>query len=270
MGGEIRVGISGWRYEPWRGVFYPKGLPHRAELRYAAHRLDTIEVNGSFYSLQRPSSYRSWYDETPDDFVFAVKGPRFITHMKKLRGVEAALANFFASGPLALSDKLGPFLWQLPPNLPFEPARMDEFFSQLPRSAAEASYLARRHEERVAGREWTGTDADRPLRHAVEVRHPSYDTAAFLDLARAHQVAAVLSDSPERWPVFRAPTTDFVYVRLHGAQELYASGYDDESLDGWAKTVKGWLPRDVFVYFDNDVKAHAPRDAMTLAAKLRD
>ena len=116
MGGDVRVGISGWTYPPWRGEFYPKGLPHRAELNYAASNLSTIEINGSFYSLQRPTSYRTWHDQTPDDFVFSVKGGRFITHMKRLLEPETTLPNFFGSGVLALRDKLGPFLWQLPPN----------------------------------------------------------------------------------------------------------------------------------------------------------
>lgn len=268
MTGTIRVGISGWRYVPWRGTFYPTGLPHRLELRYAAERLDTVEINGSFYSLQRPQSYWRWYEDTPDGFVFAVKGARFITHMKKLRDIEAPLANFLSSGVLALGDKLGPLLWQLPPMLPFQPERLLSFFSLLPRSTDEACYLARRHEERMLGRAWTGVDADRPLRHAVEARHMSFDTPAFLEMAREHCIAAVLSDAPERWPVFREPTTDFAYVRMHGAQELYVSGYDAGSLDSWAATMRGWN-RDTYVYFDNDVKAHAPRDAMALRQRLR-
>lgn len=266
---QLRIGISGWRYPPWRGRFYPKGLPQRDELRYAAQRLNSIELNGSFYSLQRPESFRAWYEQTPDGFVFSVKGARFITHMKKLADIDAPLANFFASGVLALRDKLGPVLWQLPPTLPFDAARIDGFLARLPRTTAEAAYLARRHDARLAGRSWTGTDADRPLRHAVEVRHPSYETAAFLDVLRAHHIAVVLADSPGRWPVIRAATAEFRYVRLHGAEELYTSGYDDAALDEWAAAIRGWAPADVYVYFDNDVKAYAPRDAMALTAKLR-
>jgi uncharacterized protein YecE (DUF72 family) len=265
---EIRVGISGWRYPPWRGVFYPKGLPQREELRYASERLNSVEINGSFYALQRPQSFRAWYEQTPDDFVFAVKGPRFITHLKKLADVDAPLANFFSSGLLALGRKLGPVLWQLPPTLPFDTARMDAFFARLPRTTAEAAYLARRHDERMKDRAWTGTDADRPLRHAVEVRHPSFETSAFLDVSRAHNVAVVLADSPGRWPVIREATADFRYARLHGAQELYESGYDEPALDEWATTIRSWSPADVYVYFDNDAKAYAPRDAMALTARL--
>ena len=139
---DVRTGISGWRYPPWRGVFYPPGLPQRKELEYASRRLRTIEINGSFYSLQRPESYARWAAETPADFVFAVKGPRFVTHMKKLAGVEAPLANFFASGVLALGAKLGPVLWQLPPSLGYDPERLARFFAQLPRSTGAAAELA--------------------------------------------------------------------------------------------------------------------------------
>ena len=266
---EIRIGISGWRYPPWRGRFYPKGLPQRDELRYAAERLNTVEINGSFYSLQRPESFRAWYEQTPLGFVFAVKGARFITHMKKLADVDGPLANFFASGLLALREKLGPVLWQLPPTLPFDADRIAAFLAKLPRSTAEAADLARRHDERMTGRAWIDADGDRPLRHAVEVRHPSYETPAFLDVLRAHGVAVVLADSPGRWPVIRQATADFRYARLHGAEELYASGYDDDSLQRWAAAIRSWAPADTYVYFDNDVKAYAPHDAMALSAKLR-
>jgi uncharacterized protein YecE (DUF72 family) len=265
---EIRIGISGWRYPLWRGPFYPKGLPQREELRYAAQRLNSVEINGSFYSLQRPGLYRTWYEHTPDGFVFAVKGSRYITHMRRLRDL-VALANFFASGVLALREKLGPVLWQLPPTLQFDAATVRAFLSGLPQTTVEAAYLARHHDQRLSGRALTHADAERPLRYAVEVRHPSYETPAFLDLLREHDVAVVLADSPGRWPVIHAATATFRYVRLHGAEELYTSGYNDESLEAWAKTIRDWAPADVYAYFDNDVKAYAPRDAMALIAKLR-
>jgi uncharacterized protein YecE (DUF72 family) len=265
---EIRIGISGWRYPLWRGAFYPKGLPQREELHYAAQRLNTLELNGSFYSLQRPELYRSWYEQTPDGFVFAVKGSRYITHMRRLRD-PTALSNFLASGVLALREKLGPVLWQLPPTLQFDAGTLRTFLSGLPRTTVEAAYVARHHDERLAGRALTYTDTERPLRYAVEVRHPSYETPAFLDLLREHDVAVVLADSAGRWPVIRAATATFRYVRLHGAEELYTSGYDDDSLEAWATAIRSWAPADVYVYFDNDVKAYAPRDAMALTAKLR-
>jgi uncharacterized protein YecE (DUF72 family) len=268
--GSIRVGISGWTYPPWRGVWYPKGLPHRRELAFAAGRLSSIEINGSFYALQRPPSWQAWRAQTPDGFLFSVKGGRFITHMKKLRDVETPLANFFASGLLALGDKLGPLLWQLPPNLGFDAGRMEDFLSMLPRTTIEAARLAEQHDGRLEGRAWTTTDADRPVRHAVEVRHPTYEADAFLDVLRAHRVAVVTADTAGRWPLLLEPTTDLAYVRLHGDAELYVSGYDDAALDLWAERVRTWQGSwaDVVVYFDNDVKVRAPFDAQRLAERL--
>jgi uncharacterized protein YecE (DUF72 family) len=263
---SVRIGISGWTYPPWRGQFYPPKLPHREELRYAASRLTALEINGSFYALQRPTSYWAWYHQVPEDFVLTVKAPRFITHLKKLRDVSLPVANFLASGPLALGDKLGPLLWQLPPMFGFNPQRLAEFFAGLPRSTGEAAYLARHHEDRLAGRAWTGTDADRPLRHAVEVRHDSFRDPAFIALLAEHAIAAVVADTAGRWPFITDLTADFVYVRLHGDEELYTSGYDAAALRGWADRIRGWQSggRDVFVFFDNDVKVRAPYDAMSL------
>jgi uncharacterized protein YecE (DUF72 family) len=280
------VGTSGWVYPPWRGVFYPPGLAQRRELEYLSHRLGSVEINGSFYALQRPASYQGWAAQTPPDFVFAVKGSRFITHMKKLRDVETPLANFFASGVLALGPKLGPLLWQLPPTLPFEPDRVAAFLDLLPRSTLEGAALAEQHDERLDNRAWTGIDADRPLRHALEVRHPSYRDPALIELLRAHDVALVVADTAGTWPYLEDITAGFVYVRLHGDSELYVSGYSGAALDRWAERIRGWragesprtehtlaapVPgsaRDVFVYFDNDVKVHAPADAIALARRL--
>jgi uncharacterized protein YecE (DUF72 family) len=255
-------------------------------LEYLSQRLNSVEINCSFYSLQLPSSYQSWAAVTPEGFVFAVKGSRFITHMKKLRDVATPLANFFASGVLALGAKLGPLLWQLPPNLPFDADRLATFFDLLPRSTAEACRLAQRHDERLAGWAWTSTDADRPMRHALEVRHPSYRDPALIELLRAHDVALVIADTAGRWPYLEDLTADFVYVRLHGDVELYVSGYTDAALDTWAQQIRTWQaggsarseyavaapvpprPREVFVYFDNDVKVRAPMDAISLARRL--
>ena len=268
--GRAFVGISGWRYPPWRGVFYPPGLPQRRELEFAASRLASIEINGTFYSLQRPESFAAWYAQTPPGFVFSVKGPRFVTHMKKLRDVDAPLANFFASGVLALREKLGPVLWQLPPSLGYDPLRLAGFFARLPRSTGEALWLARRHDDRVRGRTLLSVDADRPLRHALEVRHATFLAPAFLDVLREHAVAVVVADTAGKWPLLRAVTADFAYLRLHGDAELYTSGYSPEALDEWAAAVRPWLSggRDVYAYFDNDVKVHAPFDAIGLAARL--
>ncbi|MGE5720284.1 MAG: DUF72 domain-containing protein, partial [Nocardioidaceae bacterium] len=230
--GQIRIGISGWNYAGWRGDFYPKGLVQRLELAYAAERLTSIEINGSFYSLQRPSSYAAWREQTPDDFVFAVKGGRFITHMKKLAGVETALANFFASGVLALGPKLGPVLWQLPPNLGFDAERLTSFFEQLPRTTAAAAEVAKRHDSKVPDdRALTAAEADRPIRHALEVRHHSFATPEAVALLRAHDVALVVADTAGRWPLVEEATSDHMYVRLHGDLELYTSGYTPQALD---------------------------------------
>jgi uncharacterized protein YecE (DUF72 family) len=271
VAGTVRVGISGWTYAPWRGDFYPKGLPHKQELRYAADRLDSIEINGSFYSLQRPTSYAAWRSETPDNFVFAVKGGRFITHMKRLLDADQTLANFFASGPLLLGPKLGPFLWQLPPNMRYDEQRLDNFLAQLPRSTSEAADLASRHDDRVDDdpAAWT-VSFDSPLRHALEVRHSSFATPDLVKLARRRDVAVVVADSAGRYPDIRELTSDHVYIRLHGAEELYVSGYDDPALDRWAASIAAWADagQDVFAYFDNDAKGYAPFDAMRLRERL--
>jgi uncharacterized protein YecE (DUF72 family) len=286
--GTIRIGISGWRYPPWRGVFYPEGLLQRAELWYASRHFASIEINGSFYSLQRPEYYAQWHDETPPGFVFAVKGGRFVTHMLKLRNVEAALANFFASGVANLADKLGPFLWQLPPMLGYDEARLRTFFDLLPRDSDAAGALARRRNGKVAGRARLAYGPNRPLRHALEVRHESFVTPGFVALLREHRIGLVVADTAGQWPYAEDLTADFVYVRLHGDSELYVSGYTPRALARWADRIRAWseggqvadaaliapgpapasMPRDVYVYFDNDAKVKAPRDAARLARLL--
>lgn len=287
-GGHVRVGISGWTYAPWRGRFYPKGLAPRDELGYAAERLDTIEINGTFYSLQRPETFARWHDETPADFVFAVKGSRYVTHLKQLNDVAIPLANFFASGLLRLEAKLGPVLWQLPPRLRFDRERIARFFALLPPDTTAAAALARRHDHRLRTRAWSHTDHPRPLRHAIEIRHPSFLDPDFIALLREHGHALVFADSVD-WPYAEDLTADFVYLRLHGAQELYASGYDEAALARWAARLERWRAgdapqdarlaapdsapprrnsRDAYVYFDNDAKVRAPFDAMALRARL--
>ncbi len=282
-----RVGISGWRYAPWRSVYYPEGLPQRAELEYVSRRLNSVELNGSFYSLQRPSSYQRWYDETPDDFVFAVKGPRFITHMKRLTDTDAPLANFFASGLLALGNKLGPVLWQLPGNFRYDGPRLTAFFESLPRTTSAALELAKQHEDRMQDRVFLEVRSEQPIRYALEVRHDSFENAEFIDLLREHNIALVCADTAGKWPMLDDVTADFVYVRLHGADELYVSGYDAAGLDHWAARARTWHQgrtptggktvspdrpprhrRDVYVYFDNDAKVRSPFDAEALSQRL--
>jgi uncharacterized protein YecE (DUF72 family) len=266
----IRIGISGWRYRPWRGVFYPEGLPQRCELDYAARRFDSIEINGSFYSLQRPESYSAWRDATPDGFEFALKGPRFITHMLRLRDCGKALANFLASGPLRLGDRLGPILWQLPPNLRFDAQVLDAFLSLLPRDTGQALALARRRDvARMRGRSALAIDAVRPLRHALEPRHESFGGRDALALLRRHGVALVAADTAGKFPYFDEATAGFSYVRLHGGTQLYVSSYSKRELATWARRIRGWARHgDVYCYFDNDAKVHAPFDALALMEKL--
>jgi uncharacterized protein YecE (DUF72 family) len=285
--GEIRIGISGWRYKGWRGGFYPPDLAQRRELEFASHCLNSIELNGSFYSLQRPESFARWYDETPQDFVFAVKGPRFVTHMRRLQQVEAPLANFFAQGLLRLKEKLGPILWQLPPNFKWDPSRFASFFSNLPHTHKQAAKLAKRHEERLDGRTWFRVQQDRPLRHAIEIRNETFVSEAFIALLRKHDIGLVVADTVE-WPLLMDLTSDFVYCRLHGSEQLYASGYDPGAIDAWACRVVHWSrggeaddgrkassangpaakARDVYVYFDNDAKVRAPFDAQHLQRRV--
>lgn len=268
MKGRVRIGLSGWRYPEFRGAFYPKGLRQAEELAFAAARFESLELNGSFYSLQTPKSYARWAAETPDDFVFAVKGSRFITHMKKLRDVETPLANFFASGPLVLGNKLGPFLWQLPANLAFDRQRTERFFALLPRTTREAAALARRHDERVEHAA-LGPRVQVPLRHAVEVRHESFLEPSFADLCRANEIAVVVADTAGTFPVIDERTADFTYVRLHGDTMLYVSGYSDAALSRWAERVRTWNARgDVYVYFDNTAEVRAPFDAAALRAAM--
>jgi uncharacterized protein YecE (DUF72 family) len=284
---ELRIGISGWRYAGWRGKFYPEGLAQGRELEFASRVFNSVEINGSFYSLQSLSSYRRWYSETPSNFLFSVKGPPFITHMKKLRDPGKPLANFFASGVLALREKLGPILWQLPPNFGWNRERLAEFFALLPHNARQASQLARKHDDKLKTRAWMKVDAaygGRPLGYALEVRHPSFLVPEFFELLRAHNIAFVFADTAKKWPYAEDLTADFVYIRLHGAGQLYVSGYSDKELRWWANRINHWRcgrqPRDaklvapaksdgkhrpVFVYFDNDAKVHAPFDAIHLA-----
>jgi len=283
----LRIGISGWRYAGWRGKFYPKELPQHRELEFAGATFNSIEINGSFYSLQLPSSYQRWHDATPRDFLFAVKGGRFITHMKKLRDVDTPLANFFASGLLALGEKLGPILWQLPPSLGFDADRLSDFFNLLPRDTRAAAKLGRKHDDKLKARAFTKIDISRPLHHAIEVRHPTFMTPTFFELLREHNVAFVFADTAGKFPYAEDLTADFVYIRLHGAEKLYVSGYNDRALEWWGNRIKLWRKgrqprdaklvagrkidnrsRDVFVYFDNDAKVHAPFDAIRLAKLL--
>lgn len=240
--GEIRIGTSGWRYPEWRGDFYPRGLQQRLELQFLSRRLDTVEINGSFYGLRKPTDYKSWFERTPENFVFAVKGHREITHTKRLRDVGKDVEEFFGSGVLDLGPKLGPVLWQLPPTLPWRPERLTAFLDLLPGP---------------------------PVRHALEIRHPSWDTPELAELLAQHDIALVIAESAGRFPEPRVLTAGFVYARLHGDEELYVSAYSDPALDRWASRFRAWsAKRDVYVYFDNTMGGAAPFDALALAERL--
>ncbi len=284
----LRIGISGWTFAPWRGVFFPKGLPQKQELEYASRQLNSIEINGTFYALQRPASYKAWAAATPDDFQFSVKANRYITHIRRLRDVEEPLSHFFASGPLCLRHKLGPILWQFPPSFRFDPKLLLAFFEMLPKDTAAAARLARLYENKFGEEGGPENQDDRPLRYAMEVRHSSFETKEFIELLREYGIALVVADTAGKWPFMEDVTSDFVYLRLHGDKELYASGYTEAALKEWARKIRTWADggtpirthcicpggksapngRDVFVYFDNDIKVKAPFDAIALAHRL--
>ncbi|MBD3237092.1 MAG: DUF72 domain-containing protein [Candidatus Eisenbacteria bacterium] len=286
--GRIRIGVSGWNYDSWRGAFYPTGLPRSRQLEEIGRRFSSVEINGSFYALLKPETYRTWHAATPRDFVFAVKGSRFITHNKKLRDARTPLANFLASGVLALGEKLGPIVWQLPERLAYDRERLERFLDLLPHDHRAAARLARRHDRRLKGRSSFAVERNHRLRHALEVRNESYFHSEFVGLLRRAGVALVCSDSAD-WPRRTELTAGFVYVRLHGSRTTYASRYPDAELADWARRIRSWRAgrqlrdaeritrrapprrksRDVYVYFDNDRHAHAPRDAQQLIARIR-
>lgn len=285
---ELRIGISGWTYPPWRGVFYPADLPQRRELEFASRQVNSIEINGTFYALQKPASFQKWFEMTPENFVFSVKGNRYITHTRRLKEVEVPLANFFASGVLELGKKLGPILWQFPPNFKYEREKLENFFNLLPRRFEDAVELSQHHDRKIRDIATVGFNSESVVRHAIEIRHPSFATPEFISLLRDHNVAIVVADTAGKWPLIEDVTADFIYVRLHGDEELYASGYSPAALETWEKKIRRWLQggsprgakciaptlpakkegRSVHVYFDNDVKVHAPFDAISLAKRL--
>ena len=286
--GKIYIGISGWRYEPWRGTFYPADLHRDDELAYASHALPSIELNGSFYALQKPANYAEWYAATPKNFVFSVKGNRFITHTRRLKEIDGPVANVLASGVFNLHEKLGPFLWQFPPTFQFDAERMEHFLSLLPHDTDEGLARARQYEARMEGKVALAVGKKHKLRHAVEIRHDSFIDEGFIALLRKYKVALVVADTARTWPYYEDVCADFMYLRLHGDKELYASGYSDEALDRWAQRIRAWsagsqpddarlisgkagpkkASRDVFCYFDNDIKVKAPFDARRLIEKL--
>jgi uncharacterized protein YecE (DUF72 family) len=269
--GRVWIGISGYDYKPWRGVFYPPELPAKKWLHYAAERFDSIEINGTFYSLKSPHVFQRWLADVQEtDCTFAIKGGRFITHNLKLRRCETALGNFFASGILALGKRTGPFLWQLPATYRFDFERLETFIKMLPRDSVAGEAVARQHDQRLKRGALLKASEGIAYRHAFEVRHETYFHREFYDLLRSHDCGWVIADTAGRHPYAEKVTADFVYIRLHGSTELYVSGYSDEELDNWASKIRRWTRagKDVYVYFDNDAKVHAPHDALRLKQRL--
>lgn len=259
----IRVGIGGWTYEPWRGVFYPPGLAHARELAHASRHLTTIEINGTFYGTQKPESFRRWAEETPDDFVFSLKAPRFATNRRVLAEAGSSIERFFASGVSELKAKLGPILWQMSPTKRFDEDDFAAFLALLPRRAD-----------------------GQTLRHAVEVRHETFLVPAFVELARKFSVAIVFADS-DKYPAIADVTADFVYARLQRTAEEIPTGYAPSALDQWAARARTWADgrepddlariaaasharkkRDVFFYMISGAKVRAPAAAMALITRL--
>jgi uncharacterized protein YecE (DUF72 family) len=265
----IRVGTSGWIYLHWRGVFYPKDLPASRWLTFLSSRMTSVEINGTFYSLTTPRACERWRAQVPAGFLFAVKGSRYITHMKKLRDVRAAMANFFASGILRLGSQLGPILWQIPPVLRFDPEVAERFLALLPRDMRAAERLARRHDQRVTGRAaLTAPDGrDRRLVYAVEARHESWMSEEAARLLSRWDDALVWADTGGKHPDTAVQTSrTLAYVRLHGPRRIYEGHYSAKALDAWAVRAKQWARegKQVAIYFDNDRGGAAALDAVRL------
>jgi uncharacterized protein YecE (DUF72 family) len=286
---KIYTGVSGWNYDEWKNHFYPQKLAKRRWLEYISQQLDSVEHNGTFYSLQKPDSYQRWYDRTDDNFCFALKGPRYITGLKRLTDVKAPLANFLASGPLVLEEKLGPMLWQLPASFHFDRDRLKTFLQLLPRDTHEAAELAKQYDQNLKNEPAFGSGKKRRIRHAIEFRHESCFCDECIKLLQDHGVALVFSDNPGKWPYYEDVTAGFVYLRLHGHEELYHSNYDENALQRWADRIRTWMngnqpddavlatdrtpprrkQRDVYIYFDNTDAGHAPFNAQRLTEILR-
>lgn len=279
--GTIRLGIAGWVFDEWRGgAFYPEGLKQKQELAYASRHLGSIEINATFYSHQKAASFQGWVAETPEDFVFSVKGHQLVTHLKRLKEVELPLANFFASGVLALGKRLGPFCWQLPGNMKYDAARLEAFVRLLPKDPEALLALAGKTEG-LKHEPFVDVSGISQVRHAIEFRHESFATPEVIDLLRAHNVAMVTADTAE-WPVADR-TADFAYCRLQGAPG--AESYTQAERDSRAMWLKAWVdgkvadaptllppeerpPGDVFAYFVSTDKPRAPTNAMAVMRTL--
>jgi uncharacterized protein YecE (DUF72 family) len=245
MPGEIYVGVGGWTYEPWRGVFYPDDLPQKKELAYASSKLTSIEINGTYYSTFKPPSWTKWRDETPAGFIFSVKASRYCTNRRELAGAGESIDRFINQGLSLLGDKLGPINWQFMATKKFDPDDFGAFLKLLPRE--------------VDGL---------PLRHVMEVRSPTFQDRRFYDLARKHKVAICFAHE-EDFPEIDEPTADFTYARLMRTKEKVKTGYTGPELDAWAKRAKAWKKRgDVFVYFISGAKVRDPAAAEAMIERV--
>ncbi|MET3928038.1 DUF72 domain-containing protein [Devosia sp. 2618] len=262
--GAIRTGTAGWVFEPWRGSFYPDGLVQKKELAYASSRLGSIEINATFRANQKPESFAKWAGEARDGFVFSIKGPQLVTHIKRLKNCEIELANFFASGPLALGAKLGPFVWQLPPNVSYDRDVLASFLALLPKTTSEYVALAGKSDARLKSAPYLDVAGVSVIRHAIELRNASFDNPEVAALLAEHNVARVIADTAEN--PSRELTADFAYCRLQGPAHGDGQGYQTGDIADWAKTVKGWADggKDVFAYFVHEDKLHAPDNAIAL------
>ena len=266
--GVVRTGTAGWVFEPWRGTFFPRGLVQKKELAYASARLGSIEINATFRANQKPESFLKWAGETPERFVFSVNGPQLVTHIKRLRNCETELANFFASGPLALGARLGPFVWQLPPNLVFDAEVLETFLYMLPRTAEELVALAGKSDQRLKSQPYLETAGIGPIRHAIELRNSSFDRPEVTALLSRHNVARVIADTLDNPD--RTLTADFAYCRLQGPARADAQGYGEADIAAWADMCRQWSDagKDVFAYFVQEDKLHAPANAIALRQAL--
>ncbi|MHA6300286.1 DUF72 domain-containing protein [Devosia sp. CAU 1758] len=265
--GTVRTGTAGWVYEPWRGTFFPPGLVQKKELAYATSRLTSIEINATFRANQKPASFARWAGETPEGFQFSVKGPQLVTHIKRLKNCAEPLANFFASGPLAMGARLGPFVWQLPPNLVYDAASFAAFLELLPKDID--AYLALAGQaDGAKGEPFLDASHVGPIRHAIEPRHPSFDAPEVNALLAKHNIARVVADTTES-PA-RDLTADFAYCRLQGPARPDAEGYGAADIQDWARTIGKWRDagHDVFAYFVHEDKLHAPANAIALRQAL--
>jgi len=262
--GAIRTGTAGWVFEPWRGTFFPEGLVQKKELAFASSRLGSIEINATFRANQKPESFAKWAGEARDGFVFAIKGPQLVTHIKRLKNCEQELANFFASGPLALGNKLGPFVWQLPPNISYNPDVLSAFLALLPRTTDDYVAIAGKADERLRSKPYLNTANVGQIRHAIEMRNASFDVPEVNALLARHNVARVIADTPDN-PA-RDLTADFAYCRLQGPARGDGGGYLPADIADWSATTKAWAAagKDVFAYFVHEDKLHAPANAIAL------